>query len=483
MLKEKEAVLRKAMIAFDAFIVVFSFFLAYFLRHHFHSFYRLDLIPSAQVVSGRPNSLSDYLVVLFVAVPLWCGMLYLYGMYHSMRTRTIPEIVWIILKSSFFAILVFGFIVFLFELEFVSRMFFVLFVTAVFIFILLEKVVVFSAAHNLRKRGYNYRRILIVGKGRRAAEFINRIKNRPEWGIEIIGAVDDEPGRKIADFKDVKIIGTLKDLPQILHKQAVDEVVFVVPRLRLNYIENAIYVCEIEGIKATIVVDLFDLKIARAHQTEIDGIPLLTFETTVAKEWQLFIKRGIDIILSGLGIIILTPLFLIVTILIKLSSSGPLLFEQERLGLNGRKFILYKFRTMYKKAQENLTNINVFNDMNNPTFKKKKIKYITPMGRILRKFSIDELPQLFNVFAGHMSLIGPRPSVPEEVKQYKPWQRRRLSMRPGLTCLWQIKGRNKLSFNEWMKLDLEYLDNWSLRLDFEIMMKTIPVVLFGIGAY
>lgn len=483
MLKEKEAVIRKAMIAFDAFIVAFSFFLAYFLRQHFHSFYRLNLIPSVHVVSGPPNPLSDYLVVLFVAVPLWCSILYLCGMYHSMRTRTIPEIVWIILKSFFFVTFVFGFIVFLFKLEFVSRMFFILFVLAVLIFILLEKIVVFFVVHNVRKRGYNYKRIIVVGKGRRAAEFINRIKNRPEWGIKIIGAVDDEPGRKIADSKDVKIIGSLKDLPQILHKQAVDEVVFVVPRLRLNYIENAIYICEIEGIKATIAVDLFDLKIARAHQTEIDGIPLLTFETTVAKEWQLFIKRGIDIILSGLGITILSPLFFIVTILIKLSSSGPLLFKQERLGLNGRKFILYKFRTMYKGAQENLININVFNDMNNPSFKKEKIQYITPLGRVLRKFSIDELPQLFNIFIGYMSLIGPRPSVPEEVKQYKPWQRRRLSMRPGLTCLWQIRGRNKLDFNEWMKLDLEYLDNWSLRLDFEIMIETIPVVLFGIGAY
>jgi len=483
MLKEKEAVIRKAMIAFDAFIVAFSFFLAYFLRLHFHSFYRLDFIPSVQVVSGPPNPLSDYLVVLFVAVPLWCGILYLCGMYHSMRTRTIPEIAWIILKSSFFATFVFGFIVFLFKLEFVSRVFFILFVTAVLFFILLEKVVVFFVVHNVRKRGYNYKRIIVVGKGRRAAEFINRIKNRPEWGIKIIGAVDDEPGRKIADFKDVKIIGSLKDLPQILHKQAVDEVVFVVPRLRLNYIENAIYICEIEGIKATIAVDLFDLKIARAHQTEIDGIPLLTFETTVAKEWQLFIKRGIDIILSGLGITILSPLFFIVTILIKLSSSGPLLFKQERLGLNGRKFVLYKFRTMYKGAQEKLANVNVFNDMNNPSFKKEKIQYITPLGRVLRKFSIDELPQLFNIFIGHMSMIGPRPSVPGEVKQYKPWQRRRLSMRPGLTCLWQIRGRNKLDFNEWMKLDLEYLDNWSLRLDLEIMIETIPVVLFGIGAY
>jgi len=190
-----------------------------------------------------------------------------------------------------------------------------------------------------------------------------------------------------------------------------------------------------------------------------------------------FIKRAGDIIVSGLGIAVLSPLLFMVSVLIKLTSPGPVLFRQQRIGLNGRKFILYKFRTMYEGAQEKLANINVFNDMNNPSFKKKKLQYITPLGKILRKFSLDEFPQLFNVFAGHMSLIGPRPAVPEEI------QRRRLSMRPGLTCLWQISGRNKLDFNEWMKLDLKYLDNWSLKLDFEIMMKTIPVVLFGIGAY
>jgi len=483
MLKEREAVIRKVMILIDGFIVAFSFFLAYLLRQHFHSFYKLNLIPSAQVVGGQPKPLSDYLVVLFVAVPLWCAMLYLGGMYRSMRTRSIPEIIWIIFKSTFFATFIFGFIVFLFELEFVSRMFFVIFVTAAFIFILLEKIIVFSAAHYIRRRGYNYRRVLIVGKGRRAAQFINRVKNHPEWGIQIIGAVDDEPGRKITSFKDVKIVGELEDLPQILHKEAVDEVVFVVPRLRLNYIENAVYICEVEGVKATIVVDLFDLKIARARQTEIDGIPLLSFETTVAKEWQLFVKRAVDIILSGFCIVLLSPLFVATALLIKLTSPGPILFKQERLGLHGRRFILYKFRTMYEGAQKELANINVFRDMNNPTFRKKKTKYITPIGKILRKFSIDEFPQFFNVFIGHMSLIGPRPPVPEEVKQYKPWQRRRLSMRPGLTCLWQISGRNKLDFNEWMKLDLKYLDNWSLKLDFEILIKTIPMVIFGIGAY
>jgi exopolysaccharide biosynthesis polyprenyl glycosylphosphotransferase len=251
----------------------------------------------------------------------------------------------------------------------------------------------------------------------------------------------------------------------------------------LNHIEDAVNACETEGIKATIAVDLFDLKIARAHPTDIDGIPLLTFETTVAKEWQLYVKRAMDVVLSGLGIIILSPFLLIVAVLIKLTSSGPVLFKQHRLGLNGRKFVLHKFRTMYKGAQEILSKVENLNEMDGPDFKKKKIHWITPVGRLIRKFSIDEFPQLFNVFVGHMSLIGPRPTVPDEVSLYRSWQRRRFSMKPGITCLWQVNGRNKIDFEEWMKLDLEYLDNWSLWLDFKILIKTIPVVLFGIGAY
>lgn len=483
MLKEKDAVVRKAMILFDGFIVSIAFFLAYFLRQHFRIFYKLDLMPSTHVVSGTIASISDYLVVLFVVVLIWCFMLYLNGMYRAMRTRTVFEIMGIIIKSTFLAILVFGTVIFLFKLQFVSRMFFALFIIVSMTSLVLEKIAVFSIKQYVRRRGLNYRSLLIVGTGRRAADFINRIQNHPEWGFKIIGAVDDEPGRGIEKVKDINIIGTLKDISEILHENAIDEVIFVVPRLRLNYMENAIYDCEREGIKATIAVDLFDLKIARAHTTDIDGIPLLTFETTVAKEWQLFVKRAMDVALSGLGIIILSPLLLIVAVLIKLTSSGLVLFKQHRLGLNGRKFVLYKFRTMYKGAQEILSKVENLNEMDGPDFKKKKIHWITPVGRLIRKFSIDEFPQLFNVFVGHMSLIGPRPTVPHEVSLYRSWQRRRFSMKPGITCLWQIRGRNKLGFEEWMKLDLEYLDNWSLWVDFKILIKTIPVVLFGIGAY
>jgi len=483
MLKERESVIRKAMILLDAFTVSLAFLLAYLLRQYFHVFYKLDLIPSTTIISDVVVSLSEYLVVLFLFVLLWSTMLYLNGMYSSLHTRRFPEIVWIVIKSSFFASLASGSFIFLFKFQFVSRIFFAIFVVVNITLILLEKIAAFSFLRYGRKHEYHCPRVLIVGTGKRASGVINKIKSHPEWDLKILGVINDEPCREVEEVKGVEVIGNLDDISEILHGYAIDEVIFVVPRSRLSYIENAIHACEIEGVKASIAVDLFDLQIAKSYNTALNGIPLLTFKTTVPDEQQLFIKSAMDIIISGFGIIMLSPLFLIAAILIKLTSPGPVLFKQIRVGLNGRKFVLYKFRTMYRDAEAKQAELKALNEMDGPVFKIKKDPRITPVGRILRKFSLDELPQLLNVFVGDMSMIGPRPPLPNEVAQYESWQRRRLSMRPGVTCLWQISGRNKIDFNEWMKLDLKYLDNWSLWFDVKILIRTVPAVLFGTGAY
>ena len=483
MLHEKETFIRKLLIVVDGVMISTAFFFAYFLRQNFHLLYKFDIIPTAQVVQSPPVPIASYIALLFFIIPIWCAMLYWNGAYRSMRTKGILEIVWVIIKATFLTTITFGTIVFLFHLHFVSRIFFGMFILAGGTFLLVEKVAVFSIARYVRKQGYNFRKVLIVGTGKRASDFIEKINKHPEWGINVLGIVDDEPGRGVEKVSGVDIIGTLEDISDVLHRHTVDEVIFVVPRSRLDHIEDAIATCETEGIKATVAVDLFDFKIAKAHQTDIDGIPFLTFETTFAKEWQLFVKRVIDIIISSALMIILSPLYLVVATLIKLTSPGSVLFVQRRIGLNGRRFVLFKFRTMYKGANVRLSELQNRNEMKGPIFKIKNDPRITPIGKFLRKFSIDELPQLFNVFMGCMSLVGPRPPLSKEVSQYKPWQRRRLSMRPGLTCLWQIGGRNKVSFDEWMKLDLQYLDNWSLWLDFKILVKTIPAVLFGRGAY
>jgi len=483
MLKEKEVILKKTVLLLDAVLISAAFFVAYFMRVSFHLFYKWDLFPEKIAVAEHSVSLSEYLVVLFLVVPLWCFVLHVNGMYTSMRTRRFHEILWIVLKASLFAVLGFGAIVFLFKLEFVSRLFFVIFVIFSLVFLVLEKILLLVAIRHVRRKGASFRQILIVGTGKRASNLIRIIKEHPEWGFRILGAIDDEPERGIKKVDSVDVVGPINDLPGILHDNAVDEVIFVVPRSRLNYIEEAVLTCETEGVKASVAGDLFDMRIAQSRSSELNGIPLITFETTVAREWELFAKRIVDLVLSGLGVLVFSPILLGTAFLVKFTSKGPVLFKQKRLGLNGRKFNLYKFRTMFLDSEKDLAKMDVFNDSNGVDFKKRKFQYITPVGRFLRKFSIDELPQLFNVFVGHMSLVGPRPVVSEEVSQYKPWQRRRMSMRPGITCLWQVNGRNKIGFEEWMKLDLEYIDNWSPWIDFKILIKTIPVVLLGIGAY
>ncbi|MFA4981314.1 MAG: sugar transferase [Candidatus Omnitrophota bacterium] len=483
MLREKEEVIRRAMIIFDIFIVAFVFFISFFLRQYFHVLYKFDLIPFVRVFADASDlSISDYLIVLFFVIPIWSFSLYANGMYKSLRTKKLTEVLFIILKSVFLTAIIFGAAAFLLKLRFVSRGFFAIFLALSSMAVIAEKVAIFSIMRYVRKQGYNFRRLLIVGTGKRALQFMGKINNHPEWGFKIVGVIEYEESHMGKAVDGSKVIGMLDDIPKILSGRTIDEVVFVIPRSKLTAIENSLYVCETQGVKTTIAIDLFDLKIAKARQTELDGVPLISFETTIAQEWELFIKRAIDIIVSGLGIIALSPILVITALLIKLTSPGPVFYLQKRVGLNGRRFILYKFRSMQKGAHERLSELVEKNEMKGPVFKMKNDPRVTALGKLLRKFSIDELPQLFNVFVGEMSLVGPRPPIPKEVSQYEPWQRRRLSMRPGITCIWQISGRNKIGFEEWMRLDLQYIDNWSLGLDFKILFKTVPVVLFGIGA-
>jgi len=436
-----------------------------------------------RLLGESPLPLLRFWIALALAIPYWCLALYANGLYQSMRTRSYLEILWAVIKSAILTFLLLGTFIFLFKLTFMSRLFFLLFMGFGLMLIWLEKSAIFMSSHYVRRQGLNTRRLLIVGTGKRAIDFTKKADQHPEWGFELLGAIDDEPGRGIHQVGRLKVLGTLDDIPRIFHRDAIDEVVFVVPRSRLNALQGAIDDCETEGVVVNVAVDLFDTKLARSSVAELDGLPLLRFRTTQAKEWELLIKRLFDFASAGLGLLILCPLFLIMAILIKATSKGPVFFKQDRLGLAGRRFTLYKFRTMRLGAHDVLSDVADLNAMTTPEFREKKTRWITPIGRFMRKFSIDELPQLINVFVGHMSIVGPRPTVPDEVDKYKDWHRRRFSMKPGITCLWQVNGRNNIAFEDWMKLDLEYLDNWSLWLDAKILMKTVPVVLFGIGAY
>ncbi len=483
MFRENVEVFKRVSIFLDGLIVGACFLAAFYLRQWLGSHYSWDLFPFSKVLSEAPSSLRQHIPMLILSVLLWIIGLHFNGMYGMLRTKSLNSISWIIVRAAFFFLVGLGAMIFILEMKYVGRFLTALFMVFSFLALTTEKLILFRGLKYFRRKGFNQRRMVIVGTGKRAVALIHRIKNHPEWGFKILGAIEDEPGRGVARVDGVEIIGVIDDICDILKRQAVDEVMVVVPRSRLNFIEKAVLSCETVGVRVVVAMDLFNLKIARARHTDLDGIPFVSFETTVANAWQLTGKRIIDIVLSSVGIVLGAPIFLASALAIKMTSKGPVIFKQQRVGLNSRKFILYKFRTMYSGADAIRAEMEAKNELDGPAFKMKKDPRVTPIGRFLRKLSIDELPQLYNVLAGHMSLIGPRALPTYEVEAIELWQRRRFSMRPGLTCLWQVNGRNNVDFHTWMKLDLEYLDNWSLWLDIKILAKTIPMVLFGIGAY
>lgn len=481
MIKEYEAFLKRMMIFADLLIVAISFILAYFLRGNIYLFYKLDLFPS-RVVMGAIYPLDKYLWLLLIILPVWYGLLSSQGLYESFRTKKLTNTVWIITKTGVLATLIIGTLIFIFKLTYVSRVFMFLFSGISISLLSLEKVMLIQSFKHAHPGENNYKHLLVVGTGKRAEKFVQMVKQHREWGMKIVGIIDDEPEKIGTEVSNIKVIGLLKDISHILHEKIVDEVVFIIPRSWLSRIEQSILSCEKEGIKISVAVDLFNFKIGKLQATDLGGIPLMRLETIPGSPGQLFIKRGFDIIVSLAGLVLLAPVLLLTALAIKLSSRGPLFFKQERNGMNGRKFTFLKFRSMVigaEKMQEELLSLN---EMDGPVFKIRNDPRMTRIGKFLRKTSLDELPQLINVLKGDMSLVGPRPPIPGEVTNYESWQRRRLSMRPGITCFWQISGRNEIDFVEWMKLDLEYIDNWSLGLDFKIFFKTLPVVLFGTGA-
>ncbi len=481
MIKEKENLFRRLLMLLDVTMVAFSLFAAFQLRQNIHLLYRLDLFPQKQVIGGLSLA-SNYLNILPILLFAWWSAMSYCGLYSSFRKKNFFEIVWAIAKSAFLVMVVFATAVFIFKLHFISRSLMMLsfFITSVSLII--ERWVIVSFLRFLRKKGYNYRNVLVVGTGPRARNFIRLVNRHSEWGLRIIGLVDAEKEVLGKTVCGKRVIGLLDDIPSILSSKVVDEVIFIVPRKWLSMIEKSLIACETQGIKSNIAADFFNMKIARYMSTDINGIPLLEFKTTEGEEWQLLLKRLFDIIFSLIGVVVAFPIFIVLVVVIKCFSPGPAIFKQVRSGLNGRRFVMYKFRTMVNGAEGKRKELTSFNEIDGPAFKMRNDPRITGLGRFLRRTSLDELPQLFNVIKGDMSIVGPRPPVPSEVAKYEVWQRRRLSMKPGLTCFWQANGRNNVDFDRWMRMDLEYIDNWSLVLDVKILLKTIPAVLFSIGA-
>jgi len=339
----------------------------------------------------------------------------------------------------------------------------------------------------LRRRGRNIRYVLVVGTNSRAIEFAQRIESKAVSGYKVIGFVD-EPWSGLANFQKgpYRLVSDTQHLASFLRKTVVDDVVIGLPLRSYSYYERASDVaalCELQGIAVRFLPGLFNLKLARPRAEEFGDDTVITVSTDHGGGWPVVLKRVLDIALPVLMLPFLAPLFLVVAALIKLTSEGPVFFTQDRLGLNKRRFRICKFRTMVADAERQQAALERLNEQQGPVFKIQADPRITPIGRLLRKTSIDELPQLFNVLKGEMSLVGPRPLPVRDYEGFdQDWQRRRFSVRPGITCLWQISGRSSIGFDKWMELDVRYIDEWSLWLDFRILAGTVAAVLKGTGA-
>ncbi|MEW6744802.1 MAG: sugar transferase [Planctomycetota bacterium] len=347
----------------------------------------------------------------------------------------------------------------------------------------LMRVAARTALRILRRRGLNFRTVLLIGNNSRTDHVIRVIRRHHHYGLKVIGIVDTpEALTHEGPRPDIPILGTVADLPQILAQNTVDEVICCLP-LRSSYTDTqeVLRVCEEIGLPVMMPSDFFSTNIARRSIRWLGDVPLITYASGPANSAALAAKRFADVGLSAFLLVLLSPLLLIVALLIKLTSPGPVFFKQTRVGLHGQPFKMLKFRSMVEGAEKDQESLRDRSEVGGVVFKIRDDPRITPIGKFLRRLSIDELPQLINVLRGHMSLVGPRPPVPQEVLKYDWWQRRRLSMRPGLTCIWQVSGRNTVEFEEWMEMDLRYIDNWSLGLDFRLILKTLGAVIGRTG--
>lgn len=454
----------------DLFIIVLAFYVAYYIRLGL-----VDINPVALPLQYKVF-LSTYLVV-------WIYLSHRSRLYASKRLARFRDEIFHVCKVAMSAFIVAIVPSFFIREHPLSRLFLIYLWPIQIGALIYLRFILRETLKYFRRRGYNYRQILIVGRNNRAAKIVKKIEHTPQLGLRILGYIDAPNGQiELDHFSRLNLLGRLHDLEKILREYVVDEVFVTLPiKSFYSDIATIITTCEQAGVEVKIPTDLFTIKMAKSTISNYDDYQMIDFYSSPKMNGQLLVKRLIDVMISATLLIIMTPLFILISLLIKIDSRGSVFFKQKRVGYNGRTFNCLKFRTMVENAEEVKRDLLAFNEMDGPVFKMKDDPRVTRVGRILRRTSIDELPQLINVFRGDMSLVGPRPPMPSEVSEYDLTDRRRLSMRPGITCLWQVSGRNLIPFEQWMELDRQYIDQWSLGLDLKILFKTIPTVLKGSG--
>jgi len=464
-----------AKVIVDAILINIGFFIAYVARYRLQWFRPVD--EAFQVPYGvfLPSSL---MLTLILLVMYWTE-----GLYGLKRKRSWLNDVYVILRGTITGVAALYVISLVYRAVLYSRLIFAYAGIAVFALLATARALEKFIQGQLRRRGYGVQHVLIVGAGETGRTIMRNIVAQPQLGYHVVGFVDDKPERGNKDIGRFKGLGSTDRIGEVVKDHQVDMVIITLPWQYHRRIMSIMAQCERVPVSVRIVPDLFQMSLSNVDIDDLNGIPLIGVKSVSISGWNLALKRALDVVLASLGLILLSPLMLIIAALIRLDSPGPAIFKQTRIGRGGRPFTVFKFRSMHEGAeseQESLVNLN---EAVGPIFKIRDDPRRTKLGQLLRRTSLDELPQLYNVLRGEMSLIGPRPALPAEVEQYQEWHKKRLQTWPGITGLWQVSGRSELSFDEMALLDIYYVENWSLLLDLQIALKTIPALLLGTGAY
>ena len=446
----------------DALLFALGFGLAYVLRSNPDVIVLLNLPPANEF-----NAYKWLYIILIPAAPL---ILEAQGFYNRPILCSRRSTAWLLFKGCLITALVLILTSFFFRMV-IARAVIIWFGFVSFALVFAkEELVRLFLLSKLAQSSFR-RRFILIGASEETAQMRAELKVKSQETIEVLAELDLNKT-------------PLEQLVTMLHEHSVNGVILSAKHTYFEQVETVIRACEIEGVEAWLIAEFFKTQISRTTLDDFYGRPVLVFRTTPEASWQGVVKQLLDRIGAIFLLVLFSPFFLVIGILIKIGSPGPVLFRQKRSGLNGQPFTIYKFRTMVTNAEQFQHELAAMNEMTGPVFKVTNDPRITPIGRFLRRSSLDELPQLLNVLRGEMSLVGPRPLPVDEVRRFNDLaHRRRLSVKPGITCLWQVSGRNNVSdFRDWVRLDLEYIDNWSLWLDFKILWRTVPVVLTGVGA-
>jgi exopolysaccharide biosynthesis polyprenyl glycosylphosphotransferase len=429
--------------------------------------------------TARPEHL--YFIVI-------CSLLYvlLFEMqkaYSYLRFTSLQTEYKIIIKVVFLAILLDFFFLQMMGYRQIPRTIFILSIVISLVCFALQKTLLFYLADLARKKGHNRKRIMVVGTGPRAGKVIESAKQNIAWGLDIIGLLTADQTRVGQDYFGVRVLDNYRNIEQIIKTYNPEEVIITSSTKSLDQLKDVFDKCELAGIPVRLISDFLGSRSSNVHIDNVYGLTVVSRYLAERAEWELAVKRAMDIAISLIGLIILLPVYAAIAMIILIQDGRPVLYKWNVVGFKRKPIKSWKFRTMVRNADELKKQLMAQNEMTGPVFKITNDPRIIPIGHFLRKYSLDELPQLFSVLKGDLSLVGPRPPLQYEFREFDLWHRRKLSVKPGLTCLWQVSGRNEIvDFNEWARLDLAYIDNWSIWLDIRILLKTIPAVLMSRGA-